>query len=86
MRSVYGKECAKHPELAGRRYLPNLACIKCHSDQNRERHAARKKALNELIESALEIEMLVGDHLSGEYEIDSFTLQALSGALRAIGK
>jgi hypothetical protein len=54
MRSVYGKECEKHPELAGRRYLPNLACIKCHSIQNKDRHAARKLALNELIAAAIE--------------------------------
>ena len=56
MRSVYGKECELHPELAGRRYLPNLACIKCHSIQNKERHAIKQAALKELIEAAIEAE------------------------------
>lgn len=44
MRSVYGKECEKHPELAGRRYLPNNNCIKCHSESMKAQHAKRKKA------------------------------------------
>ena len=52
MRSTYGKECAKHPELAGRRYLPNLACIKCHSDQNRERHLVKQEKMKDLFEAA----------------------------------
>lgn len=54
MRSFYGDECSKHPELAGRRYLPNRACIKCHSEQNKEQHARRKRLLTELIDAALE--------------------------------
>jgi len=70
MRSTYGKECAKHPELAGRRYLPNLACIKCHSEQNKERHAIRRRALLELIDAALEAPQT----------------PRLSAALRAMGK
>jgi hypothetical protein len=70
MRSVYGKECEKHPELAGRRYLPNLACIKCHSIQNKERHAIKKAALKELIEAAIE----------------SPQTPRLTAALRAMGK
>ncbi len=70
MRSTYGKECAKHPELAGRRYLPNLACIKCHSEQNKERHASRRRALLELIDAALEAPQT----------------PRLSAALRAMGK
>lgn len=71
MRSVYGKECAKHPELAGRRYLPNLACIKCHSDQNRERHLVKKAAMKELFEAASALR-----HASPR----------LNAALEAIGK
>lgn len=54
MRSFYGDECAKHPEIAGRRYLPNKACIKCHSEQNKERHAAKRAATLELIAAAIE--------------------------------
>lgn len=42
MRSVYGKECPNHPELLGRRYLPNNACIKCHSEWNKVAHLKRK--------------------------------------------
>ena len=52
MRSFYGDECAKHPEIAGRRYLPNRACIKCHSEQNKIRHAANRAAILELIAAA----------------------------------
>jgi hypothetical protein len=55
MRSTYGKECAKHPELAGRRYLPNNNCIKCHSESMKEHNARRRSALLELIEAAEEI-------------------------------
>ena len=54
MRSFYGDECAKHPEVAGRRYLPNRACIKCHSEQNKIQHAKRRLALLELIAAAKE--------------------------------
>ena len=54
MRSFYGDECAKHPEVAGRRYLPNRACIKCHSEQNKVQHAKRRIALLELIAAAKE--------------------------------
>lgn len=42
MRSVYGKECAKHPELAGRRYLPNNNCIGCHSERMKRDNLRRK--------------------------------------------
>jgi hypothetical protein len=52
---MYGNECEKHPELAGRRYLPNMACIKCHSEQNKEQHARRRLALLELIEAAKQL-------------------------------
>jgi hypothetical protein len=52
MRSFYGDECAKHPEIAGRRYLPNRACIKCHSAQNKERHVIKQAKLKELFEAA----------------------------------
>lgn len=55
MRSVYGKECPKHPELAGRRYLPNNNCIKCHSEAMKIQHARRKAALVELIAAAAEV-------------------------------
>jgi hypothetical protein len=44
MRSVYGKECAKHPELAGRRYLPSNTCIECQRELNRAGNARRKAA------------------------------------------
>ena len=54
MRSFYGDECALHPEIAGRRYLPNRACIKCHSIQNKDRHAVKQAAIKELIEAAIE--------------------------------
>lgn len=43
MRSVYGKECAKHPELAGRRYLPNSNCIGCHKEEMKVRHSRIKE-------------------------------------------
>lgn len=42
MRSIYAEDCPKHPELAGRRYLPNKVCIKCHSDAMKVQHAKRK--------------------------------------------
>ena len=70
MRSVYGKECAKHPELAGRRYLPNNNCIKCHSESMKEHNARRRRALLELIDAALEAPQT----------------PRLSAALRAMGK
>jgi hypothetical protein len=54
MRSVYGKECAKHPELAGRRYLPNNNCIKCHSESMKIHNERRRNALLELIAAAQE--------------------------------
>lgn len=57
MRSFYGDECPKHPEIAGRRYLPNRACLKCHSEQNKEQHARRRRAMLELIAAAEEIRM-----------------------------
>jgi len=52
--SVYGSECAKHPELAGRRYALNNNCIKCHNERGRALHAKRKLQLAELIAAALE--------------------------------
>jgi len=55
MRSKYGQVCDKHPELAGRRYVPNNSCIKCHSEQNKDQHARRRKAVLELIDAAQEI-------------------------------
>ena len=55
MRSVYGKECEKHPEMAGRRYLPNNNCIKCHSESMKVHNARRRAALLELIEAAKEV-------------------------------
>lgn len=54
MNSFYGGECAKHPELAGRRYALNNNCIKCHNERGRLLHVRRKALLNELIEAALE--------------------------------
>jgi hypothetical protein len=42
MRSVYGKDCAKHPEFAGRRYLPNNNCIGCHRESMKEQSQRRK--------------------------------------------
>lgn len=57
MRSTYGKECARHPELAGRRYLPNLACIKCHSESMKEHNDRRRNALLELIAAAQEVRL-----------------------------
>ena len=70
MRSFYGDECAKHPEIAGRRYLPNRACIKCHSEQNKIRHAANRAAILELIAAAQE----------------AVQTPRLSAALKALGK
>jgi hypothetical protein len=70
MRAFYGEECAKHPEIAGRRYLPNRACIKCHSEQNKVRHAANRAAILELIAAAQE----------------ATQTPRLSAALKALGK
>ena len=58
MRSTYGKECAKHPELAGRRYLPNNNCIKCHSESMKVHNDRRRNALLELIAAAQESRQL----------------------------
>lgn len=55
MNSFYGGECAKHPELAGRRYALNNNCIKCHNERGRLLHVRRKQLLAELIEAALEV-------------------------------
>lgn len=71
MRSFYGEVFDKHPEIAGRRYLPNKACIKCHSEQNKISHARRKALLEELFEAANEIR---------------FKEPRLDAALEALGK
>lgn len=55
MKSKYGQECPKHPELAGRRYIPSNACIKCHSERMRGYHALKKSQMNELIAAAIEV-------------------------------
>jgi hypothetical protein len=52
MKSFYGGVCAKHPELAGRRYLQSSNCIKCHNERMRARYAKRKELLEELLEAA----------------------------------
>lgn len=52
MNSFYGGVCAKHPELAGRRYSLNNNCIKCHNARSRARYAKRKDLLEELLEAA----------------------------------
>lgn len=60
MRSVYGDECPKHPELAGRRYLPNKVCIRCHNDAMKVQHTNRKaiqQARDERL-ALLEVEVL----------------------------
>lgn len=54
MNSFYGGECAKHPELAGRRYSLNNNCIKCHNARTKLNYERRKGLFNELIEAALE--------------------------------
>lgn len=52
MKSFYGTECPKHPELAGRRYLQSSNCIKCHNERSKAHHAKRKELLEELLEAA----------------------------------
>ena len=52
MKSFYGGECAKHPELAGRRYLQSSNCIKCHNERGKAAYAKRKELLQELLEAA----------------------------------
>jgi hypothetical protein len=52
MKSKYGQVCAKHPELAGRRYLLSNNCIKCHNERSKANHARRKALLEELLEAA----------------------------------
>lgn len=54
MRSFYGKECPKHPEWAGRRYLPSGCCIGCQRQLNRDGNARRRDQLKELIAAAME--------------------------------
>lgn len=71
MRSKYGQVCDKHPELAGRRYIPNNNCIKCHSEQNKVQHARRRALMVELLEAADEIR---------------FREPRLDAALQAMGK
>ena len=56
VKSVYAKECPRHPELAGRRYLANHACIKCHNEDGRNRAALKRLALKELIAAAIEVQ------------------------------
>lgn len=70
MRSVYGKECPKHPEMAGRRYLQSNNCIKCHNERSRANHAKRKERLEELLEAAHQLR---------------HTNQRLDEALKAMG-
>lgn len=57
MRSFYGKECPKHPEWAGRRYLPSGCCIGCQRQFNRDGNARRRDQLKELIAAAMESPM-----------------------------
>lgn len=52
MKSFYGGVCAKHPELAGRRYLHSSNCIKCHNERSKANHARRKELLAELLAAA----------------------------------
>lgn len=71
MRSKYGQVCEKHPELAGRRYVPSNGCVKCHNELSRANHARRKALLAELFEAADEIR---------------FKEPRLDAALEALGK
>lgn len=61
MRSTYGLICHKHPELAGRRYLPNNACIKCHSEWNKAAHIKRKAERAAQAERLAKCEALLRD-------------------------
>jgi hypothetical protein len=54
MRSKYGQVCEKHPELAGRRYIPNNNCLKCHSESMKIHNDRRRGYLLELIAAAQE--------------------------------
>jgi len=54
MRSFYGKDCAKHPEWAGRRYLPSGCCVGCQRELNRAGNARRRDQMKELIAAAIE--------------------------------
>lgn len=50
MKATYGPECPKHPELKGRRYLANNACLECHNRNSRTSYARkveRNKARDE---------------------------------------
>jgi hypothetical protein len=59
MRSVYGKDCPKHPELAGRRYLPNNNCIGCHSERMKRDNLRRKAERKARDDRAYEMEKLL---------------------------
>lgn len=52
MKSFYGRECEKHPEWAGRRYLPSGCCIGCQRQLNRDGNARRRDQFKALIEAA----------------------------------
>lgn len=58
MKSVYGKECPKHPELAGRRYVPGNGCIKCRNESSKRNNAkikVERKARDERLAKCLEL-------------------------------
>lgn len=61
MRSVYGKECAKHPELAGRRFLPSQSCVGCTREYNRRRGQTIRDRVKELEARVAELEALLDD-------------------------
>lgn len=71
MRSKYGQVCEKHPELAGRRYIPSNGCIKCHNENTKKNHDRRRALMNELFDAAEEIR---------------FKEPRLHAALEALGK
>lgn len=45
MNYVFGKECDKHPEFAGKRYFPSNCCIGCQREWNRQGNARRLERL-----------------------------------------
>lgn len=59
MRSFYGKDCPKHPELAGRRYLPNGSCVECQRKLNREGNKRRKKEADAREKQRVQMEELL---------------------------
>lgn len=59
MKATYGAECPKHPELKGRRYLANNACLECHTNNSRASYARKMERIKARDERLAKCEALL---------------------------